>query len=346
MLVFGSQYRWTLASTLLYVGFAGWAIGGTGAVIDSLIPINFRFHNTTWVVAHFHTYLMMAIVIWALAFVAHLLEQASGRTASPTQTRIAVGLMLVGGYGLTGTWFVEGVLGVPRRYQLQPPGSVGYSLAGSIFVMVFALGFLVCARELLGLARAWRESRYVLVDRVDTWTGGRYRAYRVEPDATNEAPVPSVQPLGAPFRVGPQLAFGVALTVVALLAFAPPVIDASETSTRFHHLDHAAQFFLGAILALTLASVPAVHRRLGEHPTAGLVAVLAGASAMLFVMVPRFYEPLEAHPAEHALFHVAMAALGFVAGLGASRLGLVAGRVAFVLSVGMTLWFAAAMTGG
>ena len=50
MLVWGSRYRWTLASTLLYVGFAGWAIGGTGAVIDSLIPINFRFHNTLWVV--------------------------------------------------------------------------------------------------------------------------------------------------------------------------------------------------------------------------------------------------------------------------------------------------------
>ena len=58
MLIWGSRYRWTLASTLLYVGFAGWAIGGVGAVIDSLIPINFRLHNTTWVVAHFHTYLI------------------------------------------------------------------------------------------------------------------------------------------------------------------------------------------------------------------------------------------------------------------------------------------------
>ena len=58
MLVWGSRYRWTLASTLLYLGFAGWAIGGTGAVLDSLIPVNFRLHNTLWVPAHFHTYLM------------------------------------------------------------------------------------------------------------------------------------------------------------------------------------------------------------------------------------------------------------------------------------------------
>ena len=83
MLVWGSRYRWTLASTLFYVGLAGWAIGGVGAVIDSLIPINFRFHNTVWVVAHFHTYLMMTVVLWALAFVAHLLERETDRTSSP-----------------------------------------------------------------------------------------------------------------------------------------------------------------------------------------------------------------------------------------------------------------------
>jgi cytochrome c oxidase subunit 1 len=81
MLVWGSRYRWTLASTLFYVGLAGWAIGGVGAVIDSLIPINFRFHNTVWVVAHFHTYLMMTVVLWALAFVAHLLERETDRTS-------------------------------------------------------------------------------------------------------------------------------------------------------------------------------------------------------------------------------------------------------------------------
>ena len=78
MLVWGSRYRWTLASTLLYVGFAGWAIGGTGAVIDSIIPFNFRLHNTVWVVAHFHTYLMLTVVVWVLAFLAHLLERDAG----------------------------------------------------------------------------------------------------------------------------------------------------------------------------------------------------------------------------------------------------------------------------
>ena len=155
MLVWGSRYRWTLASTLLYIGLAGWAIGGTGAVIDSIIPLNFRLHNTVWVVAHFHTYLMLTVVVWVLAFLATC-SSATPADVSRAARAWTVALLLVGGFGLTGTWFVEGALGFPRRYAIQPPGTSGYSLAGSIFALVFALGFLALFLQLVPLARtAW-----------------------------------------------------------------------------------------------------------------------------------------------------------------------------------------------
>ena len=75
----------------------------------------------------------------------------------------------------------------------------------------------------------------------------------------------------------------------------------------------------------------------------GLAAVLIAPTVMMLVMVPRFYEPLEPHPLEHSLYHLAMAACGLPTGVGATRLGLVTGRLMFVLSVGMPLMFAAAM---
>src|SRR5581483_1586671 len=153
MLVWGSRYRWTLASVLVYLGFAGWAIGGSGTVIDSLIPINFRFHNTLWVPAHFHTYLMLGVVLWVMAFLAHLLERAAARPASRAATVLAPLAMIVGGYGLVGSWYVAGALGVPRRYAVQPLGTAGYSLAGGIFGLVFAAGFLVLLAELARLGR-------------------------------------------------------------------------------------------------------------------------------------------------------------------------------------------------
>jgi cytochrome c oxidase subunit I len=348
MLVWGSAYRWTLASTLLYVGLAGWAIGGTGAVIDSLIPINFRLHNTVWVVAHFHTYLMLTVVLWVLAFLAHLLERDAGRTSSRAARAWTIGLLLVGGYGLTGTWFVEGALGVPRRYAIQPPGTSGYSVVGSIFALLFALGFLACLAQLYPLARAaWERRHYELVDHVDNWTGTHYTA-RLSRDAAEPpaAAEPTSGRTGAPLSRPVQLGFGLAACVVSLGAFFPQVVDASEASIRYHHLDHTGHFLFGTTLGLLLGSLPAVSRRLGQRPAWGLTAVIVAPAVMMMVMVPRFYEPLERHPFEHALYHLAMAAFGLVTGLGATRLTPLGGRLTAFLSVGMALMFAAAMKGG
>jgi cytochrome c oxidase subunit I len=332
MLVWGSRYRWTLGSTLLYVGLAGWAIGGTGAVIDSVIPINFRFHNTVWVVGHFHTYLMLTVVLWILAFVAHLLERDTGRTSSPAVRAATVALLLGGGFGLTGTWFVEGVLGIPRRYALQPPGTSGYSLAGSIFALFFALGFLAVLLQLAQLAREVLGRRRLAA------------TLRGVAAAPLEAPTPARR--GLPLDNPAQLAVAAAALVVSVAAFFPQVVHASEASTRYHHLDHAGQFLLGTLLGLLIGSLPAVSRRLGAQPSFGIAAVVFAPAVMMLLMVPRFYEPLERHPAEHALFHLAMAALGLVTGLGATRLGLVTGRLAAFLGVAMAVMFAAAMKGG
>jgi cytochrome c oxidase subunit I len=343
MLVWGSRYRWTLASTLLYVGLAGWAIGGVGAVIDSLIPINFRLHNTTWVVAHFHTYLILTVVLWCFAFLAHLLERNADRTTSRAGRAWTITLILVGGYGLTGTWFLEGVLGVPRRYAVQPPGTSGYSLAGSIFALVLALGFLSLCLQLLPLARAaWERRHYTLVEHTDSWTGTRYQA-RVTRGAEEPRPLATPTSAGVPLANPGQLALGAAGCVVGLSAFSPQIVDASEASIRYHHLDHAGHFFLGVMLGLLLGSLPAISRRLGERPTLGLTAVIAAPTVMMLVMVPRFYEPLERNPFEHALFHLAMAAFGLATGLGATRLGRITGRLGAFLAVSMAVMFAAAM---
>lgn len=339
MLIWGSRYRWTLASTLLYLGFLGWLVGGAGAVIDSIIPINFRFHNTLWVAAHFHTYLLMCVIFWMLAIFAHLLEGAAGRTAPRGPAFAAVGLMLVGGYGLVGTWFLSGALGLPRRYAVQPAGTSGYSLAGAIFAAIFAVGFLVLLSQFVALGReALERRRTVPAQGVRTVEGAsRPAPERPQPGA------PDAAALGTPT----QLALALAAAVVGLASFLPPVTDAAEASTQYHHLQHAAQFLCGALLGLVLACVPAVAERLGARfQGLGLAVVVAAPAAMLLVMVPSVYEPIDSHPALHALYHIGIGALGFLTGLGAARLGRTAGRLAIVLSVGMGLMFAAGVTGG
>jgi hypothetical protein len=74
--------------------------------------------------------------------------------------------------------------------------------------------------------------------------------------------------------------------------------------------------------------------------------VIVAPAAMMLLMVPRLYEPLENNDLQHALYHLAMAAFGLVTGLGASRLTPIGGRLTAFLAVAMTLMFAATMTGG
>ena len=53
----------------LYVGMIGWVVGGIGAVLDATVAFNIYLHNTLWVVAHFHTYLMLSVVVWLFALI-------------------------------------------------------------------------------------------------------------------------------------------------------------------------------------------------------------------------------------------------------------------------------------
>jgi len=210
---------------------------------------------------------------------------------------------------------------------------------------VLALGFLLYFIQLAPLARtAWHRRRFVLVDHTDSWTGGHYEARisraEVEPAVAERPEQPRS---GLPLTTPAEFGFAVAACVVGLAAFFPQIVDAAEVSNRYHHLDHAGHFFFGAMLGLLLGSLPRISRRLGDRPALGLVAVLVAPATMMLLMVPRIYEPLEADPFQHALFHVAMAGFGLATGLGATRLGLVTGRVMLILAVGMPLMFAAAL---
>jgi heme/copper-type cytochrome/quinol oxidase subunit 1 len=327
MLIWGSEYRWTLASTLVYIGFAGWVIGGLGAVLDAFIPLNFRFHNTLWVVAHFHTYMLMGVVIWVLAWVADQLERAARTVALNDRTKPAIAAMIVGGFGLVGMWYVSGALGLPRRYAVQPLGTDGYSLAGGVFAAVFATGFLLVSLELLGLARSAVRQ-------------GALAGWGRETEPVEE------RPAGFPIE---RPAYAIAALVAALLALAalvPQVTDAVVDNTRYHHLQHAAAFFLGVMLGLVLGSSPDTARRLGQRlPGVALTLAIAAPVAMMLLMTPDIYASIEKNSAVHLAYHLGIVALGIVTGFAAAGLGRVAGTFVALLAIGMALMYAAGVTG-
>ena len=157
LLVHRSGMRWTLGSMFLFTGLIGWVVGGAAAVLDSTIPFNVDLHNTLWVPAHFHTYLLEGVLLFTLGWVFVNLEQRAG-ASSASLIRWLAGLGVFGGGALFVLGFyMAGAAGVPRRYAVEPrpgPYLAGIATVGAIVVLA---GLLVVAYEAVRLARLPRS---------------------------------------------------------------------------------------------------------------------------------------------------------------------------------------------
>ena len=150
-LLFHSKMRWNMASSFLFIGMIGWAIGGVGAVIDSTIAVNLRFHNTLWVPAHFHTYMLEGLALMVLGYFYHYLQETSQRTENQALHGMLTGLVVVGGYGFLLMFYLAGALGVPRRFAVYPPEvaeGTPYSLIAASFATVFCVGLALYISEI------------------------------------------------------------------------------------------------------------------------------------------------------------------------------------------------------
>lgn len=157
-MVYRAKVRWTLASSLIFAGTMGWAIGGVAAVIDSTIAVNFRFHNTLWVPGHFHTYFMMGVVLMIMGFLVHFTSQLTGREETSALRRIIMTLILIGGYGFVFMFFLGGANHVPRRYAVYPEEvaqGILYAKWSLFFITLLSIGILI---YLVEVGKRWIAS--------------------------------------------------------------------------------------------------------------------------------------------------------------------------------------------
>lgn len=145
-LVWRARVRWSMASLLMYCGVVGWAVGGIGALIDSTIAVNVKFHNTLWVPGHFHTYFLVGVVLMILGGVFHLCGKLSGLPENLRRSRLCTGLICAGGYGFVLMFYLGGAMSIPRRYaQYHELISAGTLLAGTalVFITLLFVGLLI-----------------------------------------------------------------------------------------------------------------------------------------------------------------------------------------------------------
>jgi cytochrome c oxidase subunit 1 len=158
LLILGSGVRWALSTVFLYGGLAGWILGGVGALLDATIEYNLFFHNTLWVPAHFHGYLLGASFLFALGWAFLLLESRSGQRTS-LANRWLVGGSVFGGIALLlASFYVAGAAGVPRRYAVEPEPGPALAALGSVGAILLLAGLGVSAAEAWRLWRAGRPA--------------------------------------------------------------------------------------------------------------------------------------------------------------------------------------------
>ncbi len=148
--LYHSKIKWGVIPTSFLIGTAGWAIGGFSAVVDSTIRINEVFHNTLWVPAHFHTYMLLGVVLFIFGFMFYLTSSEKDRYVGKL-SKLGFWTFVTGGAGFVLMFFLSGKNSVPRRYSdytmieagsVQDLGMLFARIAGW-FVLVVFLGLLL-----------------------------------------------------------------------------------------------------------------------------------------------------------------------------------------------------------
>jgi len=113
--LYHSKVKWGIVPLTFLIGTAGWAIGGAAAVVDSTIAMNRVLHNTLWVPAHFHTYLLTGTVLFIFGFLFYLFSGKGNKDGSKL-ARTGFWLFVIGGHGFLATFYFGGLSSIPRRY--------------------------------------------------------------------------------------------------------------------------------------------------------------------------------------------------------------------------------------
>lgn len=149
-LVYRAPVKWNLGFSLLFLGLMGWGIGGIGAVIDSTIAVNSKFHNTLWVPAHFHSYMIEGLVLMVLGYFYHYCQEKAQITENLKLHKTTIALLLIGGYGFLLMFYLSGARSIPRRFSIYPSElshGATYSMIGLIFITAFLVGLVLYLME-------------------------------------------------------------------------------------------------------------------------------------------------------------------------------------------------------
>lgn len=206
-----STIYWTIGFIVLFV------LGGATGVIHAIVPVDFNFHNTTFLVAHFHNMLIPGVLFGYVAGLVFWFPKAFGfRLDERWGKRVFWGWAL-GFVCAFMPLYVLGMKGMPRRIaEVYDPAFAPYLIVAMIGACLIAFGIFSIIMQLIVSTR----HRDALRDATgDPWDGRTLEwSTSSPPPEFNFARLPIVEgrdPFAAAKRSGKGLRYAPASPIEA-----------------------------------------------------------------------------------------------------------------------------------
>jgi cytochrome c oxidase subunit 1 len=119
MTVLRSNFRWTAASTALFLGMVSWLLAGLSGIVNATIAADVIVHNTMWVVGHFHHMALLNIGLLIFGALYHFIPELTGkRLWSESLAKWHVWLTFLAGSINSAYWMIDGLRGSARRFAV------------------------------------------------------------------------------------------------------------------------------------------------------------------------------------------------------------------------------------
>ena len=164
------------APMLFCIGSIGtFIIGGVTGVFLAAIPVDLLYHDTYYVVGHFHLILMGIIPMMMMAASYYWYPIITGRMYNQRLAKLQATLMIAGVPITFGSLLVQGMLGLPRRYASYPAQFAPYQQVASVGAFIIGISVILWLWNMIQSYRVGSR-----VDDADVWNLKRDNAFTRE----------------------------------------------------------------------------------------------------------------------------------------------------------------------
>jgi cytochrome c oxidase subunit 1 len=143
----GTLYRGAIAVTAPFVYICGFlffiVFGGMTGIAVATVSLDVHWHDTYFVVAHFHFIMVGAVIMGFLIALHYWFPKMFGKKYNEGWGMVAASFIVLGFIATFIPQFLAGNAGMPRRYYMYPERFEALNVASTAGASLLAIGFVI-----------------------------------------------------------------------------------------------------------------------------------------------------------------------------------------------------------